>query len=311
MKLNEKINIGIGISGVVLMIIAIFISVKAIKSNEQIASKSGAFDKSNLTLMFGNFPIILSDNNDTIPIFYGGEFENNSINISGFPFKIYNRGGKDAENVEVIFTFPKLLHFLKDTNIIKVTLPKYTEFKRDIESLENLDIVMHKIQIINPNLTVGIPQPFILSETQLEGSIDTVSENKIIHFPYEVKFSYFFSSIILNRNSMTQKYLFRYNCRQSKNIDELLDAIIRKTERLKSQKYSFFAVYPSKKRLTNIQDRSLNEYQITDNAIKFIIIEDASPECEMIVAVYNNNNALEQLRVYDKNNFFTKEVLIK
>ena len=247
MKLNEKINIGIGISGVVLMIIAIFISVKAIKSNEQIASKSGAFDKSNLTLMFGNFPIILSDNNDTIPIFYGGEFENNSINISGFPFKIYNRGGKDAENVEVIFTFPKLLHFLKDTNIIKVTLPKYTEFKRDIESLENLDIVMHKIQIINPNLTVGIPQPFILSETQLEGSIDTVSENKIIHFPYEVKFSYFFSSIILNRNSMTQKYLFRYNCRQSKNIDELLDAIIRKTERLKSQKYSFFAVYPSKK----------------------------------------------------------------
>src|SRR5690606_8363475 len=57
----DKINLVLGITSIIGVFISIFISIWGVKTSENIAEKSGAFDKGKLQLSFGGY-FITPDN---------------------------------------------------------------------------------------------------------------------------------------------------------------------------------------------------------------------------------------------------------
>lgn len=86
-KQKEKLNLFFSYYNPFVATVAIFISIWAIKKPQEIAERSGAFDKGKLNLKLVDY---LLKPNERYEVCYGLIFQDSISNFASFPTGIYN-----------------------------------------------------------------------------------------------------------------------------------------------------------------------------------------------------------------------------
>lgn len=299
---RENINVGIGIAGIILVIISSIISYKAIESNERIARESGVFDKARPTLFFANY--IMSENHkENLDIYYGINFQDSSVNFAELPFIISNSGQKDLEDIKFVLEFYKITNLaFNDTSVVKYNSSLVNKVDRFYSENGDKEMVLYTVDKINPKLNIKIPEQIQIYKTLVEYT-DLIPNKKI-----QVKYKIQFSASLLSKNNNTQHFNFNIGFYQAKSAEEMIDSVVKGIKRENNAVYSFMVIYPEALPLYKSNEETLlvNQYQVTNKSINYIYVKDASPNKQMIVAVYNGLNNLSQIRVYDEENKFFK-----
>lgn len=138
MKKIDKINLGLGIFNLVLVIITIIVGYLAIVSNEDIAKKSGAFDKGEFDLTFGGYSIFENKDYD---VYYGVEISDSIIHFSTLPINIQNVGQKTLEEVNLLLQYPTAANISIQDSLLLFEAPFIDEFERKFRSVDPYDQV--------------------------------------------------------------------------------------------------------------------------------------------------------------------------
>jgi len=300
MEKHEKINVGIGALGVILSIIAIIVSYKSCTSNEEIAEKSGVFDKPDIYLGFGNFDIPNHRSYDTIRLIYGGMFPDNAFNLASFPFQINNTGKKNAEDIKLLIEYPKVSKIaILDSSLLKGSMPTITNYKREAMSQNEVDIVNYQISQLNPGLRITIDEPFSLRKTEIITNVDLRDNGKQSVL---VKYSFIFSVTLMGKDLPTQKTIFSIACFNTPSLDSLINNHVSSLKRREDKKDFTFFVMPEKNTISTKGKYSINEYNVCKNCLYLAYIDDTSPDRDIILGLYNQNNKLEKIKGYNKEN---------
>jgi hypothetical protein len=300
MEKTDKINIGFNILSLLAAIIAIILSIKAINSSKEIAEKSGDFDRPEMRLDFGNF--ILPTSFDTIPIVYGINFEKESVNIGALPFQLSNIGKKDGEEIKLLIQYPSKINTALSDEYLKREIPAFTEFKRNLEKNSNNDLVTYSINKINPGLQMRIFEPIVLRNTEISTQVE--------NFSIKATYSFAFTTTILGKDLKPDKKIFSFSCINTSSEEKLIIDYIHNIKRFKDKSISIFFVIPKKENAYKTVEGPLNEYKIDTKDLHCAMIQDLSPKQEMIVALYDMENKLEKIMVFNSKNEYVKTMNI-
>lgn len=291
----------LSVASFIISILAVIVSYKAIESNELIAEKSGVFDKPNLIPGISNF--MFTDPNDTISIIYGCSWSDNVVNTATLPFTVCNVGKKDAENVRVIFETPK--HFFIKDSLAEFISSPFCDVQRKTYEDSHKSITTHTIPSLPPGLKLLFEERFIFEKTKLQDSVEVIlKDSSKVYISYELMYSMLCSASIISKDNKPSKAVFSISCVEANNMDNLIDISVAHINNVK--KSCSFVIYPDMEKSIEYEGYKFNSYIISDNSIKFIVIKEYLNDNSFLVLIYDNDNRLEQIREYDKNNKLIK-----
>lgn len=310
MEFERKLGIAnfiIAVLGLLIAIMAMAISYKAIKSNELIAEKSGAFDKPYLILGIGNF--MITNPRDTISLIYGCSWENNTLSTATLPFNVSNTGEKDAENIKISFNTPK--GFFLNDSLVKLNSNLIVEAWRKSLSEKKMDFISYDIPLISPGLKVDIEELFIFNRTSITDTISiTTIDDHIANLQYNIDYSVLCTASVINKDNKPSQAIFSISCIDASNINDLIDKSIEQINSKKSKGFYTFIIYPELEESIQVDNYKINTYKTTSDAIKFALVKDIFADESFLVSIYSNDNNLEQVRLYDHNNKYIKNIMM-
>lgn len=231
-------------SGVIL---AIIISLYSYNQNEEIAEKSGAFDKGKLNVFFGDYALTPYCNYD---LYYGVDIKKNDLNFAKLPIEIINSGNKTIEDVSLYYQYPTRTISLSDS-LIKMETMFIDEIERKYQRDYKHDNISYNIGKLNPYFFIGSGD-IIYINGETKGKYKTLvktKDNKEIILTTEAYFSYPFSVAITGKDIETTNYTFNLKIRKENNLEELIQQIVeeRLQEFRKGRKgnTSFFVTVPT------------------------------------------------------------------
>jgi len=249
-KMNnaDKFNIGLGIVNIIMLFITIIISIKAIKSNELIAMKSGSYDKGIIKMSLGGF-LIKSDSE--YDIYYGFEnFSDSILHLTNYPLGIHNTGKKTIDNVRVYFQYPHFMKMAMEDTLLLFN-DKLTNIERIFQTVEPYDQILYRINSIDPGFSIGISDIFAVKESST-GSVnvdaktaDNYDVSVLVNYEYAFKTQVTFTG----KDIEALRYYFNLNFQKVSSIEELILKVAPNIrESILSQKSNrnyFFIVMPT------------------------------------------------------------------
>lgn len=212
------------LSSISLAMIAVFslmVAIWAIRSQQDIAQKSGAFDKPNPCLYLGNHKV-LPDSKTRIT--YGFLFNDSSIIITRLPLIIKNEGEKTLKNVIITIRYPLIANIVVPEDLIKLKIAgSIIEIQpnRKTSQLDPFEYASWNLHNINPNDTISIEEPFRLYLTKnIEGTTLSYKENK--WFRYSIDYSLILNVSISGENVKTQDYTLLLHSMKSSGMEDLM-----------------------------------------------------------------------------------------
>lgn len=189
-----------------------------ISSQYDIASKSGAFDKPNPCLYFGDQKLL--PHSET-RIIYGYIFEDQSPIIASLPLQIVNEGKKTLRNVSLTIRYPKNPKMilsetelsLKGAGILDGNDPK-----RTTSELAQFDFASWFLNDINPKIMFGIGESIRLIETK--PIVETFRDGNQ-WFKTSVEYSLPLQVTIAAEDIDAKDYILLLHSIKSANIDDL------------------------------------------------------------------------------------------
>ncbi len=104
---RDNLTLLLSILSFIVATCSMFISKCAVDKSEEIAERSGAFDKGELHLSFEGYII---DTKKTYEIYFGIPFHDSVLYYSSIPTGVQNSGKKTVENVELVINYPHNLN---------------------------------------------------------------------------------------------------------------------------------------------------------------------------------------------------------
>lgn len=302
----EKLNTALGIAGIIIGIFSVYYTQRSIKSNEEIAVKSGAFDKPRPSFGFGNYNITPLDI-DTINVIYGANCTEKSVNFSFLPLNIVNTGAKNAEDVKLVISYPRISGLaLTDSNLGRIN-ETITNARRTFDTTRSTIEVFYQIQTINPSLELSIDEPFILRKTELNNVIDVPTKNGVIQYQYSLTYSNIISLGLLSRDFPAIGKKLAVSCIQESNLDSIV-CMHMKSCKKEDKVRSTFIVIPRKNEILKNDSVTLNTYEVGNETIYYLEHKNDSDGDNIIVGIYGGDTRLTKLMVFNKD-FSYKETL--
>jgi hypothetical protein len=247
-------------SSLILSTIAIGIGIWAIYSQEKIAKKSGAFDKSNITLTLGNYTI-----NESIDynVYYGIPILQKNINLVSLPITVNNTGEKSAENVEIYYKYPYESGLLIDQENLDIE-----SFNKDIQrSTINTPPFAQasiKFKLINPNTSINANDIInIQDETSIyvETPVKT-KDNRNINLLTYAKYSIITQVSLTAKDIKAKGYRFNISIVSQDNLNHIVKNIVTDQNTTKFLK-DFFVIIPNNNQKQNFQKEGviMNQYK--------------------------------------------------
>lgn len=256
----DKANLRTSIASLIVAIIAIIISIYAICSQEDIAEKSGAFDKSDLKLSFGEYH--LSEDMD-YDINYGISFSNNTANFVSLPLMVSNEGRKSAENLEVFYKYPYESHILVDSMYLNIESLK-SGLSRKTNNYPPFGQTTLYTDAINPNISIRIGDVINLQdETKMLIDYPTKTKDSIdVNIKAEAIYSIITQVAITAKDNIAKSYRFNLGTYNTIDYKNLAKTIITNNVKSKDLK-SFFIVIPTNNTPIKFKNpnRVINQYR--------------------------------------------------
>ncbi|UYQ92164.1 hypothetical protein MKQ68_18925 [Chitinophaga horti] len=291
----------IAIAGVLIALISIFISMRDNRagrnSDEDIARRSGAFDRALLSLSIGEFALPVNVK-DTVNLIYGGEMDNASVNLSELPIEVTNRGQKDAENVTLILQYPKLSKLaVRDVNGFQLLAPSFLDIKRAISESESHLQVSYQIETLNPGFHTQINDLITLHETSLDQSVKV--EDTI--FRYRMKYSFLIDMSIGGKDMLPTSNVIKLSCIPANSLEELVRQDIKNLVRRKKGNYTAIYILPIRKRHAT-EKGNLDEFRVLKQNLYMLKFQDLTPNEEIAAGLYDHQGRLKKFFAFDAMN---------
>ena len=223
MNIDRKISI----SGLILSILAIAIStilsLAALSQSKSIALESGSLEKPNVRALISHIDLEPEKNHRIIFGAKRDELENGLV-IAPFTLGIQNDGDKNLENLYVTYRYHQML---KRGALEHMTFSVAGAFvdgdiSRKFSSSGMSDYVTYQIPSLNPSVTVGIDEPFVLHEMKISSSVE------LDHYtiPFTVSYYIKFQVSISASSTQHQDYDFDVSVLPSGSLNELQNVFV-------------------------------------------------------------------------------------
>ncbi|MBF7065401.1 hypothetical protein [Aliarcobacter butzleri] len=204
---------------IISILIAIFIGLYAISENRKLAIESGSLQKPILQAKIGS--LYLTQEEEHRIIFGTNEQQQKEgLVISPFTIEVKNAGDKVLENLYVTYRY----HSMQKRNVLElldfnlVGAISQDSISKKFSESGMTQYVSYHIPNINPNVSIGIDEPFVLRETKFYNEIELKDGLLPITITYAFKFQVSISSATVQH----QDYNFSATIITSDNLDDLL-----------------------------------------------------------------------------------------
>ncbi len=161
-------NFIIGAIGGIIGVVGIIVGIVGIKSAEDIATRSGSFDKGNLVAKISN--VNVNTNSTPINLVFGVDFKRvkKGLVIGDIPITIANTGNKSIKDVTVTYIYPEI--FKRDVfeNLKCVPEGSYDakEIDRHFSKMGNQHYSSYRLPRLEPGTAIVVRDPVVLPETR-------------------------------------------------------------------------------------------------------------------------------------------------
>ena len=217
----EVFNITLGIINVVILIVSIVFANKAIKSNEDIATKSGSYDKGEIKITFGGYSVV-SDN--VYDVYYGFENISDSVlHFTNYPLAIHSEGKKTVEKLSLHFKYPHIMNMaIVEDSSIRLNNNLF-DSERLFQTIEPYDHIMYKIHSLDPGISLGIGDIFVVRESSREMNVDaTTADNYDISLLVNFEIASRTQVVLAGKDIDALQYDFNLNFQKVSSLEELI-----------------------------------------------------------------------------------------
>jgi hypothetical protein len=291
----EKLNLGLGIINTIAVIIAIWIAVLGINSNEKIAEKSGVFDKGELKLSFGGYLILPDVDYD---VYYGIDFSDSSLHFATLPISLHNSGKKTIEDLSLIYKYPHLANIAVDS-LIEFEYIFDDKFERRYNTVEPYDQVLYKLNSIHPNYSVQIGDLICLQgETILHDKKPVeFNDGGVLDISTSIKYGFQLNVGLIARDTEASYYSFILNYRNESNLDNLVKQILNdKLSQTGKVIKNFFVIIPKIQNSVGENDTKITLMSSDASNTLFCHFDESMEN----VFIRNQDGGIEQIFKIDK-----------
>lgn len=296
----DKINLSLGITSIVGLIITICVSVWSVNQSKVIAEESGAFDKGILSLSFGGYRI---QPNFEYDVYYGVNFADSLLHFSSIPLGIHNLGEKTLDNVTMLIKYPHMANIGVNDSLLKFD-GIFSEFaQRKYYTVEPYDQVYYKFSPINPNFSIQCGDIICLPKETIAKEIIPIKtkDNKDINITTTFSYAYNTHITLTAKDIITKEYNLNFKNRSETNLNKLINSIIEEKINSKDKDdliKSFFVIVPRTDKIIGDIGKQV-VFMSSDNTNTFFCQFDTRME---FVAVFNQDLTInKQIKVMGKN----------
>ncbi|HCG5275375.1 TPA: hypothetical protein NJZ13_003543 [Vibrio parahaemolyticus] len=221
MKFSGKLAVaGIVISALGIVISTV-LSLAALSQSRSIAVESGSLKKADIHVFLGQAELLPNRRQQIVFGVKKDEVESGLV-IAPYTIGIENAGDDKLENTYITFRYNKILdrEHLEYLEFKAVGAIVDGAFSRKFSSAGAADYVTYNIPVINPSVTLGIDEPFILYETEVVESVEVEGHATVT---YRVAYSINVKVSVSSSSSELQDYDLDISAISSQNLDELQD----------------------------------------------------------------------------------------
>lgn len=165
------------------LIMGIILTVLAMKYSEEIAARSGAFDRPGIKTFLGASSIPLAAENRLV---IGYPEIDSAIVVGALPLLIWNSGTKSLKDLRITFRYPKWALRSELTRLTFVTAgpPIIPPMDRTLGSDESYEYQVYRMHTLEPGATLTLHDPLFLLDSRPRGvKQDTTSNSQESPFP--------------------------------------------------------------------------------------------------------------------------------
>ena len=207
-------------------IIAVGISIWAVYKSDDIARKSGAYDKGELILSFDNFDVL---ENQTYDVYFGINFVPKELNLLELPISVTNVGKKSVEEIALISNYPNIMNAAIDSKLIELKSILGNDISREYFESKPFDQVALKLKQLNPNSAIHMSDLLSVQETSINNhKISAVTKDgKNVDFNVSADIDYKIISTLTAKDITSQNFQFNAQNINSINAQEILKMAIK------------------------------------------------------------------------------------
>lgn len=266
-KSKSKVN-RMELASFIIAVIAVGISIWSVYKSEDVAKKSGAFDKGELKLSFDNFDVL---ENETYDVYFGINFNINELNLLEFPISVTNIGNKTVEEIVLTNNYPSEMKVAIDNDLIKINSILGDDIKRNYFSSKPFDQVSLNLKSLNPRVSINMNDLISAQETSInnEKMSAKTKDGKNIDLNITASFDYKIITTLNAKDITSQNFQFNVQNINSINFQEVLKTAIKSKLSKKEENFinrPFIIFIPEVENTNSADNIKINQLKIVQNS---------------------------------------------
>jgi len=297
----DKVNFGFSIFNAICVIVTLFVSIWSINKQEEIAEKSGSFDKGEITVRLGSYNISAEKTGQEIDIYYGIDFTDSSLHLVELPISIYNRGRKTLENVNLLIKYPHVATIALADSFVNFSSPTANKVERKFTTGGKYDQVSFFLNSIDPNSS-AIPGELIVAREETKGNFFTKAYTKdsvLLGASINYSYHYIIEMLATAKDSENRSFRFNINYLNNTNKDSIIDKIVsykrdsKQKKKGESWQRNFFVLIPQVTDVMNTIEGKLKVLNLNENNASFGVFSDTKEYIIILDKDFNTNKVIK------------------
>lgn len=226
--LPEWINIGNLSAGIAIGIIGATIGLRALRVQEEIAAKSGAFDKPAMQVLLAG----MLNSNREYKIVVGSTFEPSSLTAVTLPLSVGSIGQRSVEDLYVQFRYHQGLKLMVDEAYVTSQSNLLGSGSRKTGRVDPFEYSTFHFDKMHPGVRINVGEPIIIKETRFDDEITTETrDRKNLRVKYAVEYSHQIGVSVTAQDLESQDYALSVSGVKASDMDHLIELTVKSVER--------------------------------------------------------------------------------
>jgi len=165
------------IAGLAAILVAAFLAEWTVIRSEELARRSGAFDRPRPSLYIENTPI--GESSGSLRLFFGARFPGNGLTIVGLPLVVRNDGQRTMKGLQLSVRSPELIAVDNELLTFRAdsVIPVNVSPERHFIKLGNFAYSSYALPELHPSQSIRVIEPVRLSDSRIEDRFSAVSKD--------------------------------------------------------------------------------------------------------------------------------------
>jgi hypothetical protein len=204
------------------------IGLRALRVQEEIAEKSGAFEKPAMQVLFAG----MLNANREYNVAVGSPFEPSSLTSIALPFSVESVGQRSVEDLYVQFRYHQGLKLMVDEAFVTSQSNLLGSGSRKTDRVDPFEYSTFHFDKMHPGVRINIGEPIIIRETRFVDEITAETrDKKQMNMKYAVEYSYQIGVSVTAQDLKSQDYMLSVSGIKASNLDNLIGLAVKSIER--------------------------------------------------------------------------------